>query len=103
MVQWEFQAEEHDGDEKMETSGPMQICLLKCSTRQMLIRQAQFEGINYDEIAKLDLYYDECEKLWKSKSRLENSELNKNGVAHILSTMRSVYWISKREQKSNEI
>ncbi|VDN52919.1 unnamed protein product [Dracunculus medinensis] len=34
--------------------------------------------INDNEIAKWNLYYDEYEKLWKSISRLENSELSEN-------------------------
>ncbi|VDN50860.1 unnamed protein product [Dracunculus medinensis] len=46
------------------------------TARPMLIRQAQFQGIIDNEKAKWNLYYDEYEKLWKSMSRLENSELN---------------------------
>uniref|UniRef100_A0A1I7VPN2 Integrase catalytic domain-containing protein n=1 Tax=Loa loa TaxID=7209 RepID=A0A1I7VPN2_LOALO len=41
----------------------------------LLIRQAQSEGVNDDEINKWNLFYTEDDKLWRSASRLENSKL----------------------------
>uniref|UniRef100_A0A1I7VXD3 DUF5641 domain-containing protein n=1 Tax=Loa loa TaxID=7209 RepID=A0A1I7VXD3_LOALO len=39
------------------------------------LQQAQSEGVNDDEINKWNLFYTEDDKLWRSTSRLENSEL----------------------------
>uniref|UniRef100_A0AAF5Q730 Integrase catalytic domain-containing protein n=1 Tax=Wuchereria bancrofti TaxID=6293 RepID=A0AAF5Q730_WUCBA len=41
----------------------------------LLIRQAQSEGVNDDEINKWNLFYTEDDKLWRSTSRLQNSKL----------------------------
>ncbi|VDN04196.1 unnamed protein product, partial [Onchocerca ochengi] len=41
----------------------------------VVIKQAQTERINEEEKEKWNLYYDD-QKLWRSQSRLENSELD---------------------------
>uniref|UniRef100_A0A1I7VKQ3 Integrase catalytic domain-containing protein n=1 Tax=Loa loa TaxID=7209 RepID=A0A1I7VKQ3_LOALO len=89
----------------------------------LLIRQAQSEGVNDDEINKWNLFYTEDDKLWRSASRLENSELPETskypiylprhnpiteliilqqhenlchaGITHTLSELRSRFWIPK--------
>uniref|UniRef100_A0AAF5PUQ4 Integrase catalytic domain-containing protein n=1 Tax=Wuchereria bancrofti TaxID=6293 RepID=A0AAF5PUQ4_WUCBA len=87
----------------------------------VLIRQAQSEGITEEEIIKWNLY---CEEgVWKSRSRLENSELDEQGlhpiylprhnriteifiqqqheelfhagIAHTIASLRKRFWISK--------
>uniref|UniRef100_A0A1I7VV32 Ovule protein n=1 Tax=Loa loa TaxID=7209 RepID=A0A1I7VV32_LOALO len=44
-------------------------------TEWVIIKQAQTETITEEEIEKWNLHYDE-DKLWKSQSCLENSELD---------------------------
>uniref|UniRef100_A8QAW8 Integrase core domain containing protein n=1 Tax=Brugia malayi TaxID=6279 RepID=A8QAW8_BRUMA len=89
----------------------------------LLIRQAQSEGISDDEINKWNLFHTEDDKLWRSTSRLVNSELPEtskypiylprhnpitellilyqhenlchSGIAHTLSELRSRFWIPK--------
>uniref|UniRef100_A0A1I7VBP3 Integrase catalytic domain-containing protein n=1 Tax=Loa loa TaxID=7209 RepID=A0A1I7VBP3_LOALO len=41
-----------------------------------LIKQAQFDEINEQQINIWNLYFDKTDDLWRSKSRLENADLN---------------------------
>uniref|UniRef100_A0A1I7VP95 Reverse transcriptase domain-containing protein n=1 Tax=Loa loa TaxID=7209 RepID=A0A1I7VP95_LOALO len=89
----------------------------------LLIRQAQSQNITSEEMERWNLFQQKNDKLWRSNSRLENSELdneskypiylpNKNditkliiwqqhdrlyhaGVAHTLSAIRRRFWIPK--------
>uniref|UniRef100_A0A1I7VYT7 DUF1758 domain-containing protein n=1 Tax=Loa loa TaxID=7209 RepID=A0A1I7VYT7_LOALO len=89
----------------------------------LLIRQAQSQNITSEEMERWNLFQQKNDKLWRSNSRLENSELdneskypiylpNKNditkliiwqqhdrlyhaGVAHTLSAIRCRFWIPK--------
>ncbi|KAL3997640.1 Integrase core domain family protein [Acanthocheilonema viteae] len=89
----------------------------------LLIRQAQSESITEEEINKWSLYQDEISKLWRTRSRLENSELDEEskypiylpnhniisellikqqhenlyhaGIAHTLCELRRKFWIPK--------
>ncbi|KAL3998738.1 Pao retrotransposon peptidase family protein [Acanthocheilonema viteae] len=88
----------------------------------LLLRQAQSEGIT-EEINKWSLYQDEISKLWRTRSRLENSELDEESkypiylpnhniisellikqkheklyharIAHTLCELRRKFWIPK--------
>uniref|UniRef100_A0A1I7VKP2 Integrase catalytic domain-containing protein n=1 Tax=Loa loa TaxID=7209 RepID=A0A1I7VKP2_LOALO len=92
-------------------------------TTAWILKQAQSEGVNDDEINKWNLFYTEDDKLWRSASRLENSELPETskypiylprhnpiteliilqqhenlchaGITHTLSELRSRFWIPK--------